>query len=174
MNKTRLGIAAAAFIAVLSAGAALAQDETDASSEALTPAVFLGSWEADCDAFGTPGRCETEWTQGLDASLYEQHYRVTARDSGALIFAGHGVYRVTEDGVDGYWSDSQGAIHALYGEWRDGALVIDWGAPSTSRGRSSYGVDPESDALHQIDWALTDDGWRQFMDFSYARAAETE
>lgn len=174
MRLVASAISVGTICAALCAGAVLAQDETDMGREALTPEVFLGAWEADCDAFGTPGRCETEWTVGLDDSLFEQRYRVTARESGALIFAGHGVYRVIDGGVDGYWSDSQGAIHALYGEWRDGALVIDWGAPSTSRGRSSYGVDPETGALHQIDWALTDDGWRQFMEIDYARAAEAE
>lgn len=168
-SLVRLNFAiAAAFVISAHAGS---QETPARAPDELSPMIFIGSWEAECDAFGTPARCESEWRRGLSCTLFEQRYRVTSVEDGSLMFAGHGVYRVRPGGVDGYWSDSQGSIHELYGVWRDGSLVIDWGEPSTDRGRSSYQVGDNARSMTVIDWALTADGWDRFMTVSYDSVA---
>lgn len=130
---------------------------------------LLGSWSADCSAWGTPARCTLAWSEGLHPSQIIIQYAIAAQSDGAAIFSGKGVYRVLSDNAfDGYWHDSGGAIHPLAASWDKGALTTYWGIAGSEQGRTRYRI-TDADQLEVTDWSLGESAWRQFMQVTYDR-----
>ena len=133
------------------------------------PRDLLGSWSADCDAWGTPARCTLVWSEGLHVSQMTVAYRIEAHSDGAAIFAGKGVYRALADNaLDGYWYDAGGATHPLAATWDAGALTTHWGIAGSKQGRTRYRL-TDAGRLEVTDWLLGEDAWRQFMGVTYDR-----
>ena len=133
------------------------------------PLDLLGSWSADCDAWGTPARCTLVWSEGLHASQMTVDYRIEARSDGAAIFAGKGVYRaLTDNALDGYWYDAGGETHPLAAAWDEAALTTHWGVAGSKQGRTRYRLTADG-RLEVTDWLLGEDAWRQFMQVTYDR-----
>lgn len=158
--------AMAAMATVPMSSTALAQAEPGGSD----PASLIGDWSGDCDAWGTAATCRSSWSQGLHDDLLVQEYSISNTETGAQIFSGRGVYRIRGGNVDGYWEDSQGAIHPLTGDWTDGVLSVMWGTPATQLGRSRY--EAADGQLLAADWGLSEAGWRPFMEVVYEPAAQ--
>ncbi|MEO0997120.1 MAG: hypothetical protein AAFX58_06345 [Pseudomonadota bacterium] len=137
-----------------------------AQDEAVT--ALLGDWAADCDAWGTPATCRLSWERGHHERLLTVRYRIESRQDGAEIFSGSAVYRLSPPDLTGYWSDSGGALHPLRAMWEDNTLTTRWGRPGTEEGRTEY-ARLAPGVLRVTDWALTDEGWRQFMQVTYDR-----
>ena len=130
---------------------------------------LLGSWSADCDAWGTPARCTLTWVAGLHVSQLIVDYRIEARADGAAIFSGKGVYRVLDGtALDGYWHDSGGAIHPLAAAWDETTLTTHWGIAGSKQGRTRYRL-TDAGQLEVTDWLLGEEEWRQFMRATYDR-----
>ena len=147
---------------------------TAVNGDARTPPTghlaLLGSWSADCDAWGTPARCTLVWSQGLHASQLTVDYRIDARADGAAIFSGGGVYRTLAGGaLDGYWYDSGGAIHPLAAAWGENTLTTHWGVAGSEQGRTRYRITDDG-RLEVTDWSLGESEWRQFMQVTYDRS----
>ncbi len=130
--------------------------------------ALIGTWTADCDAWGTEAKCRVDWSSGLHKEQITIAYTIDPAAGGAAIFAGDGVYRKLESGLDGYWSDSGGAIHPLNATWSDSTLTTHWGKAGGEQGRSEYRLDA-SGTMTVTDWSLTDQGWQQFMQVEYQR-----
>ena len=125
-----------------------------------------GNWSAECDAWGTPARCNSVWSPGLAlGKTLVQSYQIKAIADESVLFAGRGVYRIIGERVDGFWEDSQGSIHPVSGTWEDGTLDVIWGELGSDAGRSQYSF--RDGALSVQDWALTKDGWVRFMAVDY-------
>ncbi|MGB3627467.1 MAG: hypothetical protein WA989_16675 [Henriciella sp.] len=137
-------------------------------SQADTPKDLIGNWQADCDAWGTPALCEVSWSEGLTGDFVEIDYTITSASDGAPIFAGQGVYKIGETDLEGYWSDSGGAVHPLAATWENGTLTTHWGRAGHAQGRSKYEL--TDTGLRVTDWALTETGWQQFMQVDYSPA----
>lgn len=133
--------------------------------------ALKGTWISDCDAWGSPAKCKVVWSKGLHKNHLHIDYAIKAAADGSAIFSGAGVYRITSDGLDGYWSDSGGAVHPLRSAWSGDTLTTHWGVAGGAQGRSEYAL-TEAGAMVVTDWALTESGWRQFMQVEYARAGE--
>ncbi len=141
-----------------------------AKSETSSPADLIGRWVVDCDAWGAAGRCTIDWAEGLHASHMTIHYRIANAATDSTIFEGTGTYRQTgEASLDGYWSDSQGAIHPLSASWDNNALTTHWGIAGETVGRTRYSLN-EDGSLTVTDWQLTEAGWAQFMEARYSRS----
>lgn len=153
---------ALAGLAVFAAGLASAQEETG-------PQALLGTWEAPCDAWGTPADCRLGWTPGLTDNQLDIRYDIVSRADGEVIFSGKGVYQAATDGLRGYWADSGGAVHPLSAAWNSDTLTTHWGTAGGAQGRSRYHL-ASPDRLVVTDWALTEEGWQQFMQVEYGRA----
>ena len=98
-------IGAAAILVAATASSAQVQSEQ--------PGIPLSSFEAPCNAFGTAAICRSSWAAGKHKSHVIQEYSISM-ENGAQMFAGRGLYRMTEGGkVTGFWEDSQGSIHPL-------------------------------------------------------------
>ncbi|MEQ8557891.1 MAG: hypothetical protein RIB03_06195 [Henriciella sp.] len=138
------------------------------SAMAEGPETLIGQWEADCDAWGTDATCTVDWSEGLHPDHLEIAYTISPLDGGDAIFAGQGVYRIGETAIDGYWSDSGGAIHPLAASWSGDALTTHWGKAGSAQGRSRYEL--TETGLRVTDWSLTGEGWQQFMQVDYTRA----
>ena len=133
------------------------------------PKTLLGTWQADCDAWGTPAVCTLIWSDGLHAAQMGVDYTIAPAAGGDMIFAGEGVYRIGETALDGFWVDSGGAIHPLNAAWKNQSLTTHWGRAGSAQGRSRYALNPDG-TLTVTDWSLTDKGWQQFMQVTYQRA----
>ncbi len=157
------GVSGALALGLLVAAPAAANDAA---------AALIGLWVADCDAWGTPAECRLEWARGHHDSLLSVRYTIEARQDGAGIFAGSGVYKLAGPALSGYWSDSNGSLHPLHATWQDGKLTTHWGSPATERGRTEYSL-AEPGLLTVTDWTLTDTGWRRFMQVTYRSAPAT-
>ena len=164
----RLARAMTGFILTLmiSVGAAAQESERPPGPEAL-----MGEWRGDCDAWGTAARCELDWGDGLHADHMTVRYAILHGESGEAIFLGDGVYRVGADALDGYWSDSGGAIHPLAATWDGATFTTHWGTAGAAQGRTRYQL-LDDGTLQVTDWALREDGWRQFMDVTYQRTGD--
>ena len=152
--------------------AAIAVSAPQVLAEAPEPAPsfdVLGSWQSACDAWGTPATCTAIWSTGKHQSHLVQDYTIISAEGGAEIFAGRGLYRVTDGAVDGIWEDSRGQIVPLAGRYEDGTLNVIWGDASSEIGRSVYTLD--GDGLQAVDSVLTEEGWRAFMTIEYGRSA---
>lgn len=149
-------ISAAAFLTAWMAGGAQAE-----------PPMPLSSFEAPCNAWGTPATCKSSWSAGKHKSHVIQEYSIST-ESGAQMFAGRGLYRFADGGkVTGFWEDSQGSIHPLTGEWDGSTLTINWGSAETELGRSAY-VFGAQGGMTSTDWVLREDKeWHQFMTVTY-------
>jgi len=167
--NTQRGLRSLALISALGLGLQLGPAAAQDPSEAAGPAFdsLLGSWRAECDAWGVPAHCHTQWTAGLHGDHLIQQYSITEVAGDAVLFQGRGIYRFSDGGVDGYWEDSQGSIHPLSGSWENGALTVIWGAADTEIGRSRYQL--ADAALTVTDWVLEESGWRSFMQVEYAQ-----
>lgn len=135
------------------------------------PEALLGAWTADCDAWGVAAKCRVDWSRGLHSQHMTISYRIDPAAGGASIFSGEGVYRTLENGLDGYWSDSGGAVHPLNAAWSGGALTTHWGVAGSEQGRSEYRLD-EAGTMIVTDWSLTEQGWQQFMQVEYQRGSD--
>lgn len=144
---------------------ALAESPAPETSEG--PAALLGTWQTECDAWGEPAICSLDWQSGLHAKHITVDYRIEGQKSGEAIFVGTGVYKLGQPDMTGYWSDSSGAIHPLNAKFADGVLTTHWGKAGGAQGRTEYRL-TDTSSLLVTDWALTKDGWRQFMQASYA------
>lgn len=150
--------------------AAIAGLSAHAQSEDSAHHQLSGIWASDCNAWGTPAHCHVIWQQGLHTSHMTIHYRIANAADDSTIFEGTGTYRQTDETtLDGYWSDSQGAIHPLSGSWEDNALTTHWGIAGETVGRTRYTLN-EDDSLTVTDWQLTEEGWAQFMEARYTRS----
>jgi len=150
---------------VVTSSQALADDATPG------PDALFGEWRGDCDAWGTDAHCELDWESGLHTDQFTVRYAILNANTGDGIFLGAGVYRQAENHIDGYWSDSSDAIHPLSASWDGAALTTHWGTVGSAQGRTVYRLN-EDGSLRVIDWALSDEGWRQFMDVVYGRGAD--
>ncbi len=140
----------------------------NAQDTAPPAAPIIGSWSSACDAWGTPAVCTSDWSRGLHANHVVQTYSIVRQSDQALLFSGRGVYRIAADGIDGYWEDSQGAIHPLAGSYENDTVAVIWGTPATAMGRSEYAV--KDGTLTARDFSLSEDGWREFMTVEYTSA----
>lgn len=147
------------------AGPALAEPSEN------TAEIPTGVWSGPCDAWGTPATCTSQWQPGLHKDLRVQEYAIVRQADDAPLFSGRGVYRLEGSSVKGYWEDSQGAIHPLTGSFEDGTVSVIWGMPSSQIGRSTYTF--ADGGMTARDSALTDDGWRQFMEVKYPAPGTT-
>lgn len=154
------------IITVIGAGVSYSQDA------ALPPVAMHGSWSNDCNAWGTPAVCSSVWTSGKHSSHVIQEYSILSKDGEIPLFSGRGIYRINEEHVDGYWEDSQGAIHPLSGTYKDDKLSVIWGTPQTALGRSEYVF--QSGGLTVRDFILSDKGWREFMVVEYKHAEKAQ
>lgn len=127
-----------------------------------------GTWEAPCDAWGTAAICRSVWAEGMHSSHSTQTYSITHAETGDVMFAGRGLYRIDGADVRGYWEDSQGAVHPLLGSWDGTALQVIWGTPETEVGRSTYTL--SNVELTTVDEVQDDGAWRTFMTVSYGAA----
>ena len=125
----------------------------------------VASFEANCNAWGTPAVCTSVWSEGLSPDLRVQVYRIADPETDATLFAGRGVYRTEGGSVIGYWEDTQGSIHRLTGTWQDGALEVIWGEPGAPAGKSRYEF--SESGMSAEDWSATAAGWRSFMTITY-------
>jgi hypothetical protein len=130
------------------------------------PDSLFGIWAAPCDAWGTPAECRLEWRRGLHADQLKVDYSITAKDGGKSIFSGTGIYGAGTENLEGYWSDSSGAIRPLYARWQEGVLTTHWGTAATEQGRTEYKLEKDGE-LHVTDWVLKPSGWHQFMRVEY-------
>lgn len=151
-----------AGLALVAMGDGAAQEPEDAALSGLA-----GEWVADCDAFAEGATCWLEWSEGLHADLMRVRYEVSV-DGGRRLFAGEGVYRATNDGFEGFWSDTEGSLHPLDATIADGVLTTLWGRPGTEQGRTRYALDGAG-GLSVTDWVKVDGAWRQFMQADYER-----
>lgn len=139
-----------------------------ASGAQAEPPMPLSTFETPCNAWGTAAICKSSWTAGKHNSHVIQEYSIHM-ESGALMFAGRGLYRFADGGkVTGFWEDSQGSIHPLDGAWDGTTLSINWGSEVTELGRSAY-VFGEQGGMTSTDWVLREDNeWHQFMTVTYS------
>lgn len=151
------------------AGIALLYSATSLSASEPAPGpVPALEREAACSFRDMAARCSTTWAGGLHARLFTQDYRVRSADTGSLLFAGRGTYRLLDGGgVDGYWTDSFANLHPLRGRWDGTELSVTWGTEATEVGRSRYHFGPDG-SLDVTDSVRTpDQNWRQFMQVHY-------
>ncbi|MEO1040589.1 MAG: hypothetical protein AAFX09_13720 [Pseudomonadota bacterium] len=132
--------------------------------------AVVNEWVADCDAWGNDARCHSAWSTGLSSNHLIQTYSIRHRETGAPIFQGRGVYKIAENRVNGFWEDSQGAIHPVEGEIVDQTLTVIWGSPATTLGRSTYSI--QDKGLSVRDYGLGENGWNQFMEVEYPNPTE--
>lgn len=143
------------FLVILMGGAVHAEDT----------ASPRGLWEAPCAAWGMAATCRTEWSSGMHDSHTVQTYSIVNAETGDVLFAGRGLYRVDGEQVTGYWEDTTGSVHPLQGSWVSGIFEVIWGTPETEVGRSVYTFNEGE--LDVVDSVQTDAGWRDFMTVSY-------
>lgn len=155
---------AACLASVVLAPSAIAED----ASNRADASALIGTWTADCDAWGTAARCHVDWSEGLHGEHMTISYTIDTAATDDPIFAGEGVYRMLESGLDGYWSDSGGAVHPLNATWSEDALTTHWGIAGGEQGRSEYRLDAAG-TMTVTDWSLTEEGWQQFMQVQYQR-----
>lgn len=135
------------------------------NAQADPGALPSASYQASCNAWGTPAKCTSDWSEGLSPELRVQDYRIAHAETGKTIFAGRGVYSVADGKVSGYWEDSQGSIHRLTGSWTDNVLEVIWGETDAPIGKSRY--DFSGSGMKAEDWSHTDAGWQSFMVIRY-------
>ncbi|MEM6901361.1 MAG: hypothetical protein AAF583_16530 [Pseudomonadota bacterium] len=139
-------------------------------TEDQEPNQLVGDWIADCDAWGVPASCQISWSEGVHDAHLTISYSIANRDTAETIFRGNGVYRLRNDDLDGYWSDSGGAIHPLRASWADAALTTHWGRAGGDQGRTVYQLTDDG-RLNVVDWSLQDEGWTEFMSVTYERSS---
>lgn len=146
----------------------LAVSNALAASDGAVKPVPESTWEASCDAWGTPAICRSMWQTGKHKSHWVQNYSIRHAETGAQMFAGRGLYRVQPDGsVTGYWEDSQGSVHPLAGTWNGKEFSVNWGSEDTELGRSIY-VFTIDGGLQVEDWVKRETGWHRFMTVTYS------
>jgi len=155
--------------ALLAIIAVIAPQMAAADPEPAPSFAVLGSWQSDCDAWGTLATCTTIWSTGKHQSHLVQDYTIVRAEGGAEIFSGRGLYRVSDGAVDGIWEDSRGQILPLAGRYEDGVLNVIWGEASNEIGRSVYTLNDTG--LQAVDSVLTEQGWHAFMTIEYERGA---
>ena len=145
---------------LLSSASGLVADET---------VPFLGQWAAPCSFFGNEAQCTVEWGGGLNSSIVEMYYSVSvAGDPGRILFQGKSVLKQTDDGFQGFWSDSNGALHPVAALLKGAEMKSEWGEAETEQGRSHYRL-LDTGQLQVTDWVLGEGEWRKFMDVTYER-----
>jgi len=129
---------------------------------------LVGEWTAPCDAWGTPAQCRLTWSAGHHAKQYRLGYLISAKEGRKTLFEGSATYQSGDASLEGFWADSNGALHPIFARWEGGELISHWGHPSTEQGRSHYKLNGD-DSLTVTDWVLTREGWREFMRVEYRR-----
>ncbi|MEH8018630.1 hypothetical protein MN202_15410 [Rheinheimera muenzenbergensis] len=108
-----------------------------------------------------------QWTDGRHKNLLRVVYEVSKAD-GSQLFAGEGLYRRTDDGFAGYWSDTNGSLHPLQATYADGVLTTYWGRAETEQGKTRYALNADG-GLSVTDWVKKNGTWQQFMHADYQR-----
>ena len=137
---------------------------------------LLGAWRSDSLAFGLPAESTMQWTPVLDGRFVRLQHRIEMRaeDGSSSVFKGVAHYRDNgEDGAHAYWADSSGDLHPIRVAREKSALVAHWGVAGAKQGRTRYEL-LDADRVRVTDWLLTDDGWRQFNQAEFSRAAADE
>ncbi|WP_375201895.1 hypothetical protein [Hyphococcus sp.] len=147
------------------------------SAAAGSPSVLLkqfeGRWTSDGPAFGGAAQSVMIWAPTLKDKFFRLDYSVAVtRDDGAsFTFEGVAHYRLGEgETLSAYWADNSGDLHPIRAE-RDGdALVAHWGVEGAKQGRTRYEL-LSSARMQVTDWIKTEDGWRQFNQNQFNKAA---
>jgi len=129
-----------------------------------------GDWRSDGNAFGQPAASQMRWSPVMDNCFWQVDYEIETNPGtdNANVFMGRGVH-ISEDGnVSGSWIDNQAVLHRLRGTITDTELLVFWGEPAETLGRSRYRVLDDGN-IQVTDWILRDDGWRQFNDNVFVR-----
>lgn len=134
---------------------------------------FEGRWTSDGPAFGGAAQSVMIWAPTLKDKFFRLDYSVAVtRDDGAsFTFEGVAHYRFGEgETLSAYWADNSGDLHPIRAE-RDGdALIAHWGVDGAKQGRTRYEL-LSSARMQVIDWIKTEDGWRQFNQNQFNKAA---
>ncbi|GJL96534.1 MAG: hypothetical protein DHS20C06_03510 [Hyphobacterium sp.] len=157
----------AALLFLGSASTALA---CEPSSSPLYEALE-GDWRSDGNAFGQPATSRMSWSARMDECYWQLEYIIETNPDtdSANVFLGRGVHMSEDEVVFGQWIDNRGDMHDLDGSIRDTELLVYWGEPADTLGRSRYRV-LEDGNIQVTDWILREDGWRQFNDNVFVRA----
>lgn len=133
-------------------------------------APWLGEWVGAGTVMGRAATATARFAPTLDGQALHFDYALDMGGTPAQKFWGHGVYRLdTKARITGQWSDSNGALHVLKGQWSPREWVVVWGSPLIEIGRSRYALTDDG-GLHVIDATLQSDGsWRIFADMRYRR-----
>jgi hypothetical protein len=129
-----------------------------------------GDWRSDGNAFGQPAVSQMRWASVMENCYWQLDYVIETNPGTerASIFMGRGVHQSEDGNVFGQWIDNRGDMHDLDGSITDTELLVYWGEPTDTLGRSRYRV-LDDGTIQVTDWILREDGWRQFNDNVFVR-----
>lgn len=132
--------------------------------------AFIGSWQAEGEAFGAPSTSKMQWANSeLSGKFLKLDYQInrTTPNGPQGIFSGIAYYQKPSSPVPAnheiraFWADTNGSLHPVLATIDGQALIAEWGTPDTEQGRTRYQM-TERDTIQVTDWVKTPDGWRQF------------
>ena len=149
------------------------------ANEAPLLSVFVGSWQAEGEAFGAPSISEMVWSDtALGGKFFRLEYRIDrpASSGPKTIFSGLAYYQKSTSGkssaptIKAFWADTNGNLHPVSATIDGHALVAEWGTPDTEQGRTRYQL-KEQNVMEVTDWVKTTSGWQQFNQTIFSRPA---
>jgi len=150
-----------------------------AANEPTLLSTFVGSWQAEGEAFGAPSTSEMVWSDtALSGKFFRLEYRINRPSSSGLqtIFSGLAFYQKPTSAntpaqtIKAFWADTNGSLHPVIATIDEHALIAEWGTPKTEQGRTRYQL-IERDVLDVTDWVKKQGDWRQFNHTVFRRAA---
>ena len=159
-------LALATSLSIVSVSPALACDPSDWPLHQ----AFEGEWQSSGNAFGQPASSHMRWTPVMDGCFWQIEYSIETNPGtdDADTFRGRGVHIAANGVIEGSWIDNMAVIHRLRGTINEIELMVYWGEPDETLGRSRYTA-LENGGIQVTDWILTDDGWQTFNDNRFER-----